>query len=47
MNVLIRVFRNEIAIQIGQGPVHWYCDWVMVLDLIRDDDTVVVQNYIN
>ena len=45
MNVVIRVFNYSIAIQVGNGPVHWYDDWIMVLDLIRPDDYVIVQDY--
>lgn len=45
MIVIIRVFKNAILVSIGQGMVHTYYDWIMVLDLIRDNDTVIVQNY--
>lgn len=45
MTVVIRVFKNAVAIQVGQGNVHWMYDWTMVLDFIREDDTVFVQDY--
>ena len=45
MNILIRVFNGGISMQIGNGLVHWYLDWVMVLDLIRPEDTIIIQNY--
>lgn len=45
MNVIIRVFKNAILVQVGQGQIHTFYDWVMVLDLIQPEDTVFVQDY--
>jgi len=45
MHVLIRVFKNCILVQCGQGDVHTFYDWIMVLDLIRHEDDVTVQDY--
>jgi len=45
MHVLIRVFNAAILVQVGQGQLHTFYDWVMVLDMIRHDDSVTVQDY--
>lgn len=47
MHVLIRVFKNAILVQVGQGMVHTFFDWVMVFDMIRPEDSVTVQSWQN
>ena len=45
MQVIIRVWPNQIGFQFSNGLVHYVYDWVMILDLIRDNDIVIVQDY--
>jgi len=47
MVVIIRVFKEQISFQFGNGLVHYVYDWVMILDLIRDEDTVIIQSWQN
>jgi len=45
MNIQIRVFKNGILVRVNEGQVHVLYSWIMVLDLIRENDYVIVQNY--
>lgn len=44
MTINILVFPEAILVQVNDGMLHRFYDWIMVLDMIRYEDKVIVSN---